>query len=219
MLCVMTRRIVLFGGSFDPIHVGHTTVARAANDLLHAERLIFIPARRSPHKDREPVADGSDRLAMIRLAIADHPRLDVSDCELRRAGPSYTLDTVRAFRQMYGDAVELCWLVGADAARDLHRWHRAAELLDACRVCVMRRGGAPVPDWSPVARALGRERADALAANVIETPLVDVSSSAIREDLARGKDVSDRLAPAVWNYIRRRGLYRAQNAAGPGVFD
>jgi len=214
---VSKRRVVLFGGTFDPIHVGHTTVARAALEQLGGERLIFIPARRSPHKHIAPVASGEHRLAMVRLAIAGDPRLEVSDCELHRPDPSYTLETVQHFRRIHGQDVELCWLIGADAAVDLHRWYRVGELLERCRICVMRRPGTPQPDVSKLEAVVGSQRARALREDVVRTPLIDASSSQVRQGLARGRDVRGLLDPAVLAYIQRHGLYGACNGRGGGT--
>ena len=97
----MKRRIALFGGTFDPIHKGHMIVARSAAEYISAEEVIFIPARRSPHKHCSTVAGGKDRLAMISAAIVGKSKFCVSDCELKRAEPSYTLDTVREFKRIY----------------------------------------------------------------------------------------------------------------------
>jgi nicotinate-nucleotide adenylyltransferase len=124
--------IILFGGSFDPIHNGLLAVAAYAFERLEARRLIFVPARRSPHKGAGPRADGASRLAMIRLAIAGREGFEVSDCELHRAEPSYTLDTVRHFREQVGNDVEIFWLVGVDAGADLDKWYHIDELQDMC---------------------------------------------------------------------------------------
>lgn len=201
------RRIVLFGGSFDPIHVGHTTVVAQASSHLAAETVIFIPARRSPLKAASPQATDADRVAMIERALSDHPGWQVSDCELRRPAPSYTLDTVRHFRALYGRNAQLTWLIGADTVQDLPNWHGIDRLLDLCTVAAMSRAGCPRPDFSPFLSLWGQERVRTLQENVIETPLVDVSSTQIRRRLARGQDVSAMLHPGVLEYIRTRGLY------------
>jgi len=203
----MKRCIVLFGGTFDPVHAGHTTVAEFAAERLGAEKVIFIPAKRSPHKHVAPVASGDDRLAMLRLATAGRPRFEVSDCELRRKGPSYTLDTVLYFRKRFGGGADLCWLIGADMLTDLPKWHRVGDLLDQCSVCVMRRGGYPPPKFDGL-ESFGEERLARLRANVLETPSVDLSSTEIRGKLARGAKVTGLLCPSVLDYIEKNGLYR-----------
>ena len=113
------RTITLFGGTFDPIHLGHTTVARAAAELIRAEKIIFIPAKRSPLKGFLPRASDEDRLQMITLAIADEERFEVSDYELSKPAPSYTLETVRRFQKACGADTSIHWLIGADGIDDL----------------------------------------------------------------------------------------------------
>ncbi|HSR08852.1 MAG TPA: nicotinate-nicotinamide nucleotide adenylyltransferase, partial [Bryobacteraceae bacterium] len=107
---MVTRRIALFGGTFDPIHVGHTTVADAAAQRIGAEQVVLIPAKISPLKGFFPFASDNDRLKMIELAIADHELFSASDCELKRPAPSYTLDTVRQFQRDYGPQAHIHWL-------------------------------------------------------------------------------------------------------------
>ena len=204
----MKRRIALFGGSFDPIHVGHTGVARVAAQQLQAETLIFIPAKCSPLKGSLPRADDDDRLKMIELAIQTEPGFVVDDCELRRPAPSYTLDTVRQFQARYGSETSIHWLLGADSVGDLTYWHEVESLLDTCNVSVMYRGGYDAPVFDEYTSLWGSERIAKLQANIVETPAIDVSSTQIRERLAAGEDVSNALHPDVADYIRQRHLYK-----------
>jgi nicotinate-nucleotide adenylyltransferase len=205
----MTRRnIALFGGTFDPIHLGHTRVAEAAAQQIEAERVVFIPAKCSPLKGFLPNATDEDRLRMIELAIRDNARFCVSDCELRRPAPSYTLDTVKYFQQEYGADTSLYWLLGADSVNDLLLWHRIEELIDVCHLAVMVRGGYEKPSFDRHREALGAERVEKLRRDVIETPAIEISSTEVRKRLADGQDVSDLLDPKVEQYIRQRGLYR-----------
>ena len=131
------RRVALFGGTFDPIHVGHTTVAVDAAEQIGAEKVVFIPAKRSPLKGFFPKASDKDRLIMIALAIADHKMFEVSDYELNKPGPSYTLETVRRFQADYGSGTSIYWLAGADSVDELALWYKIAELIDECNISVM----------------------------------------------------------------------------------
>jgi len=207
---VMRMKIALFGGTFDPIHKGHVIVAESAAAHIGADKVIFVPAKRSPHKDPCPVASGDDRLKMISLAIAGREGLAVSNCELIRPEPSYTLTTVREFRQIYGQETVICWLVGADSVKDLPNWHCIGELIDEFNLCVMFRGGVEEPDFSSIEAVLGRDRVEKLRRNVIATALIDISSTRIRKRLAQGSDVTDMLEPAVLQYIREHNLYCAK---------
>jgi nicotinate-nucleotide adenylyltransferase len=204
------RKIALFGGTFDPIHLGHTTVAAAASEHIGAEKIIFIPAKRSPLKGSLPKASDQDRLKMIALAIAGNQIFDVSDYELKRLEPSYTLETVRQFQADYGSETVIYWLIGADSVDDLLYWYGITELIDECNLCTMYRAGCKKPDFAKFMAFWGAERTEKLQQNIIQTPLVDISSTEIRNRLAAGRDVSGMLRPAVAEYIRKRGLYKSK---------
>lgn len=202
------EKIILFGGSFDPVHRGHLEVAQAAKEALDAARVIFIPAKRSPLKDQFPTADASDRLEMIRLAIAGRPGFEVSDCELKRPDPSYTLDTVREFREKLPPQTVLYWLVGADAVRQLPHWYRVHELLELCEFAVMYRAGYSLPDFSQLEGQFSSEQVDRLRRNVVAVPLIDISSTEVRRRLESDEPTEDLLPGAVCKYIQAKGLYQ-----------
>ncbi len=202
------RKIILFGGTFDPVHLGHTSVAVFAADSIKAEKVIFIPAKRSPLKNLLPKAGDSDRFAMIALAIAGNNKFELSDCELKKNTPSYTLDTVREFKKAYGQDVDICWLVGADSLEELPYWYKITELIDECNLCVMYRAGYKKPDFTKFIEQWRNERVEKLQRNIIQTPLIDISSTEIRKRLAAGKDVSKMLHPAVTDYIAKHSLYK-----------
>ena len=202
------RRIVLFGGTFDPIHLGHTTVARDAAEHIGAEKLIFIPAKRSPLKGFLPRASDDDRLQMISLSIAGQDNFEVSDFELKKPAPSYTLETVERFQAECGGQTSIYWLIGADAVGDLVYWHKIVELIDACNLATMYRAGLEPPDFAGFESLWGRQRVEKLQRNILATPLVEISSTEIRNRLAEGRDASRMLNKAVLGYIRQHRLYR-----------
>ena len=202
------RKITLFGGTFDPIHLGHITVAAEAAKHIGAEKLIFIPAKRSPLKGFTPCASEEDRVAMIALAIAGNKIFELSDYELKKGEPSYTLQTVRKFQADYGSETEIYWLIGADSIDDLAHWYKITELIDECIVSTMYRAGFEPPDFSKFKALWGRKRVEKLQRNVIQTSLIDISSTEIRDKLAHGLDVTDMLHPAVAEYIHEHGLYQ-----------
>jgi nicotinate-nucleotide adenylyltransferase len=204
------RRIALFGGTFDPIHLGHTTVAATAAEHIGAEVIVFVPAKCSPLKDRLPEASDNDRLQMIALAIAGNKNFQLSDHELQKSEPSYTLETARQFQADYGSDTLVYWLIGADNVDDLPRWYRIAELIDECNLSVMYRGGCPPPDFGKFADIWGIQRVEKLQRNVVETPLIDISSTEIRNRLAAGRDVTKMLSPLVADYIREHNLYQSK---------
>jgi len=198
-------KIILFGGTFDPIHNGHIGVAQHALECLGGDVLIFIPARQSPHKKQAPT-DGAHRLAMIRCAIASSGQFSVSDCELHREGPSYTVDTVRFFRDHVGQGAAIYWLIGADQLDDLAKWYQVEELLDACHISTMVRGGYPEPDMGRFEGVFRREHVEQLRRDIVRTPEIPVSGTEIRRQLSEGRMPGEVPACAA-EYIRRYGLY------------
>jgi nicotinate-nucleotide adenylyltransferase len=211
----MTRRkIALFGGTFDPIHIGHTTVAADAAERIGAEKIIFIPAKLSPLKGFLPRADDAHRLKMISLAIAGEKKFQVSDYELKKPAPSYTLETVQKFQSDYGRQTIIHWLIGADTVDDLAYWYKITELIDACNLTTMYRAGCEPPDFTKFEGIWGRQRIEKLQRNIIETPLVDISSTEIRDLIAKNGDFSEMLHPAVADYIRKNGLYKSKKSEG-----
>ena len=201
------RKTALFGGTFDPIHLGHTTVAAAACESVGADKVIFVPARRSPLKAFFPEASDEDRLEMIKLATSDNKMFGFSNYELKKTGPSYTLETVRYFRQQFRNDVSILWFMGADTLEDLPHWYGITELIDECNLSVMYRAGFAPPDFTKFIPLWGEQRVGKLQRNVIETPLVDISSTEIRKRLASGKEVTGMISPKVLHYIREKRLY------------
>jgi nicotinate-nucleotide adenylyltransferase len=207
---VIRRKIALFGGTFDPVHLGHTIVARAAGEYIGAERIIFVPAKLSPLKGSFPKASDMDRFRMLSLATAGENILEVSDCELKRSAPSYTIDTIRQFQSKYGGETSVYWLLGADGIEELVHWHEIAELIDQCTLATMYRAGCKQPDFGKFEPLWGRSRIEKLRKNIIPTPLVDISSSKIRSRLATGQDVTQLLHPQVVSYIYEHKLYGSE---------
>jgi nicotinate-nucleotide adenylyltransferase len=186
-------RVGVFGGTFDPVHVGHLAIAMATVESIPLDRVLFVLARRSPLKDRAPVASESDRLEMLRLAVADEPRFATSRSELDREGPSYTVDTLE---QLAGPD-ELFLILGADALADIARWHRPERIAELATIVVAARPGAPA------ATAADRRL-------LVDTPLCDISSRELRARAARGRSLRYLVPDNVWRYIEERGLYRAE---------
>jgi len=203
------RKIALFGGTFDPIHLGHTTVAADAVEHIGAEKIIFVPAKRSPLKGFLPRANDNHRLNMISLAIADEKNLHFSDYELKRQAPSYTLETIRKFQADYGSETSIHWLIGADGVDDLTYWYKITELIDACDLTTMYRAGCEPPDFAKFEEIWGRQRIEKLQRNIIQTPLVDISSTEIRDIIAKNGEYSKMLHPAVAEYILQNRLYQS----------
>ena len=208
------KKIILFGGTFDPVHLGHTTVASAAVEYIGAGQLFFIPTKRSPLKGAVPRASDIDRLNMLSLAVSHEKYFTVSDYEINKPAPSYTLDTVRHFQSQFGSDCSLFWLVGADSIDDLIFWHKVTELIDECNVAMMYRADFKRPDFTKFERIWGKDRIEKLQRNIVPAPLVKISSTEVRKRLASGVDVSQMLDNAVLSYIIEHSLYgsKPQNA-------
>ncbi len=205
-------RIGLYGGSFDPIHNGHLIVARAIVEKLCLERVIFLPSARPPHKPDERLADPTHRAEMVKLAIADEPGFDFSDYDLTREGPSYTIDTVRFFRGRFGSGANLFWIIGADSLAELTSWRCAGELVDACQIVTAVRAGSEEPSWDELGSALSDAQVETLRAGVLETPVIEISSTDIRERIQSHRSIRYLVPDAVRAYMEGHGLYRAPSA-------
>jgi len=194
----VSLRLGILGGTFDPIHLGHLILAELARYLLRLDRVLFVPARIPPHKGESPTSP-EHRLHMTRLATRDNPHFAVSDLELRREGPSYTVDTLRALRDESPDA-EHYLLMGADSARDLGSWKDHEVLLEGSTVVVLGRAGVESEDLPPdVSRR----------ATLLSTPRLEISSSQIRHLVRDGGPIRYLVTEPVESYIRSEGLYRS----------
>ena len=199
----MPRAIGLLGGTFNPVHEGHLSIAREALRLFALDAVWFIPCAVPPHKPVHDLASNADRLAMLRLAIAGEPRFAALDVEFNRPGKSYTLDTVRALRALHpGDA--FTFIVGADTLPELPPWHRPLELLPLVRIVSLARPGF-VPDAAAI--RLPPPWPERLLADLRTGEPLAVSSREIRAKIAAGQPVS--LVPdSVLRYIEEHNLYR-----------
>ena len=212
-------RVGVFGGSFDPPHVGHRRMARAAFDGCSLEHLIWIPAARPPHKEGRELAAGADRARMIELMLAEDPLADgpaaesIWTVELERSGPSYTVDTLRQLVPELAPRHELHLLVGTDNLPGLGSWREIDAILALARPIVLPRTlpGEAAGDFDLEACLGGLSEASRarVRAGLLDCPRINVGSTALRERLADGGDPGDALLPSVRAYIREAGLYRA----------
>lgn len=199
--------ILLFGGSFDPIHHGHLIVSRHAAEHLGVERVVLIPSANPPHKQRIVLAPAANRIELCRLAVNGDALFEVSDWETGQAAPSYTLHTVRHFRVLWPEA-PLYWLIGMDSLAELSSWYRVGELASLCTLVTVRRPGSPEPDLSPLAGLMSAEQLRELGEHILVSPLVDVSATDIRARVRGGRSIRYLVPDAVREAIRARGLYR-----------
>nr|WP_019364041.1 nicotinate-nucleotide adenylyltransferase [Pseudomonas luteola] len=212
----MVTRIGLFGGTFDPIHIGHLRSALEVAEQLGLDELRLIPGARPPHRNA-PQVSAQQRLEMVRLAVEGVEYLHVDDIEFRRERPSYTIETLEALRRDMGPHVQLLLMLGWDAFCGLPGWHRWTELLDHCHILVLQRPDADSePPQALCDLIAARTPSDPQALSgpagqityIWQTPLA-VSATQIRGLLAAGKSVRFLVPDAVMNYIETHGLYRA----------
>jgi len=196
-------RVGIVGVTFDPIHVGHLAVARAALECVPLDLVLLIPAALPPHRGAAQ-APAADRLEMTRLAAAGEQRLRVSDLELRRGGASYTVDTLEELRRARPEDV-LYLVLGWDAAREIRSWRRPDRVLELATLVVVSRPHLPPPAESDL-RAAGLDPARTVLCDA-RTP--EVAATAIRDRVAAGEALDGLVEPAVAAYIARRGLYRS----------
>ena len=200
-------RLLVFGGSFNPVHNGHLLLAREILRHRLGEALLFVPARSPPHKSALHLAPETDRLAMLSLAIPALPNAYVSDLEFHRPGLSYTIDTLETL-QAELPGVQLVFIMGMDSLVSLHTWHRARELAENWQLLIYPRPGIPVPAKKQLNAFFGEAVAARLLASVQELPLFDISSSSIRQLVASEKSIDNLLPSAVMGYILDKGLYK-----------
>jgi nicotinate-nucleotide adenylyltransferase len=184
------KKIGIFGGTFDPIHLGHVLLARDALEQLPLDSLLFIPAARSPHKLGQQAAAPDLRAEMIRAAIEGEPRFCLDELELARPAPSYSVDTIETLKRREPDA-EFVFLIGEDNVARLPSWHRFAELQKMVQFVVLDRSGLKSEHAYPAIRRH-----------------VDISATDIRNRVARGQSIRYLVPPAVEQIIRERQLYR-----------
>ena len=199
------RRLGILGGTFDPPHIGHLVLGEYAAEALDFEKVLFVPAADPPHKTDVRKSPVEHRLAMLQIALADNPRFAISQVDIDRPGPHYSLDTVKIIQQQNPDA-ELYFVMGGDSLRDLPTWYAPEKLIEHCRLAVMERPG--VNAYPAMHEAILPD----LAARVtmIDAPVLEIASSEIVPRLQQGRSARYLVPDGVLRYIHEHGLYRKQ---------
>jgi nicotinate-nucleotide adenylyltransferase len=210
----MPESLGVMGGTFDPIHLGHLLAAEEARQRFHIERVVFIPNREPPHKRDYAVTSPEHRYAMTVLATAGNPHFEASRMEIDRPGPSYTVDTMRAFREELGAEARLYFITGADAIIETVTWRRPEEIAALCEFVAVTRPGYPLERLSEAELAPGTR------IHVLHMPGLEISSTEIRRRVAAGESVRYLVPPPVARYIETNRLYTTRGgvraACGPG---
>lgn len=189
-------RIGILGGSFDPIHKGHLTLAQEATRQFKLDKILFIPAALPPHKKEDfQLTPAPLRARMVALAIQDDPRWELSDLELRRPGPSYTVDTLRELRKCYPPPHELFFIAGADSFHDLKGWKNPEEILALCQWIVAPRVSSKLPDPLPP------------GFHLLRVAPIPISATELRDGIRRGENLSEWIPERVQDYLKKQKIY------------
>ena len=192
------KKICLFGGTFDPLHIGHLLVAQTIFEAENFDNIVFIPTLKTPRKNN--ITHIKDRLAMLRMGVTSNPNFEISDLEIQRGGTSYSIDTIREYKsdQDY-DSRELYYLIGSDSLQTFHTWKEPREILDECQVIVALRPGfrpSDISNW-----ILRKVRFASI-------PRFEISSSTIRSRWQENKTIRYMVTQPVWEYINDHGIYK-----------
>ncbi|MCE3016049.1 MAG: nicotinate-nucleotide adenylyltransferase [Pirellula sp.] len=199
------KKIGIYGGSFDPIHIAHLILAECCRESLQLDEVRFVPANISPLKQSGNPLDGKHRVEMLRLAIRGNEQFILDTRELDRAGVSYTIDTVQSMAQEFPDA-ELILLMGADSLMDIAKWKSPEQLLSLVSIGAIARGGVGEPPWEALRPFVSEARWKQIQRKVT-APSLDLSSSNLRQRIRDGLSIRYQLPESVEDYIKQHQLY------------
>lgn len=200
------KKIGIFGGTFDPVHLGHINLALDAKLQAGLDKVIFIPAKLQPFKLDKRVTDGKDRLAMLREAVSDISGLEVSSYELDAEGISYTYLTMRAMKKAFGDDAKLYFIMGTDSFLKLEKWKNSRELLETCSYIIGTRPGYKHEELELCIERICRDYNTEV--RNIDNVQLDISSTEIRRRIDKGISCGDLIPDKVERYIKDNGLYK-----------
>lgn len=200
-------RVGIFGGTFDPVHLGHLILAEQARDQGRLDQVWFVPAPRPPQKGETGITRFEQRVEMLQLAIAGQPAFVVNELEKERTGPSYTVDTLAELRRRHPDH-RFVLLIGGDSLADLPTWRDPVGIVAHAGLMVMARPGTPLLDAAELSRRLRLPADSPLEVHVLQTPQIDIASRDLRQRVAAGRSIRYLVPRAVEVYVGDRKLYR-----------
>lgn len=200
-------RIGIFGGSFDPVHMGHLWIAGAAVETLGLDELRFLPAAKNPLKEHGPVASDAQRVEMLRLAIGGNAAFRVDEREIARGQISYTVDTLREYRDEFPDA-DLFFIIGGDSLGDFDRWKSPAEILKLASLACVRRGGQGGLQYDKLDAFCDERSRRRIEANEIVMPVIELSSRDVRQRIMDQRSIRYMVPAAVESMIKSETVYR-----------
>jgi len=198
-------RIGLLGGTFDPIHIGHLTLGEAVRTKLKLDKVLFVVAGNPYLKTERKITDARHRVEMVRLAIKGNPGFELSTLEVERGGPSYSVETVAELKEKYYKNDEIYFLLGWDNLLELPRWKEPARLVSLCYLAAVPRVGYPMPDLKVMEKEIPGIASKTI---ILDSPLINISATVVRERLSRGLSLKSLIPDAVIDYIRKNNLYR-----------
>ena len=197
----------IFGGTFDPVHLGHLLLAETCLEQCALDEICCVPALIPPHKQQHTLTSASQRVEMLQLAVSGHRQLTVSTLELDRGGVSYTWETLQAIHEAHPDC-ELCFLMGADSLHDLPHWREPQRICELALPITVRRVGSAEIDFNPLENIAQPHQIAEMRRCQVEMPLIELSRTNLRQRIAAGQSVRFRLPRAVEKYIETQGLYQ-----------
>jgi nicotinate-nucleotide adenylyltransferase len=204
----LTRKIGLYGGTFDPPHLGHLISAQTVAEAIGLDRVIFLPVGQPPHKRNHPISPADRRVEMVSLAIAENPIFELSDWEIRQDGPGYTIHTIRHFQQEMAED-ELYWIIGADSLADLPTWFEFESLIESTNIVTAWRGGIDLEQVLATLKGqLKPAHFEKLRKNIVRTPMIEIAARDLRTRVRQGQSLRYFVPAAVEAYIDKEGLYR-----------
>lgn len=201
----MQKRIAVFGGTFDPIHIGHLIVAEMARQEYTFDKVIFMPTASSPHKKDRYISPQEHRFNMVSLALEDNPYFEVSDMELKRQGTSYTVDTLKALHTIYDSQWEIWMIIGGDMLLDIDTWKNVDDIIKMSNFAVYMRPDSSESECRAKAKMLQKQANTAI--KFVHGPKIEISSTFIRQKMGQGDSIRYMVPARVEEYIKNKGLF------------
>lgn len=203
----MCKRLGIYGGSFDPVHIGHLVMAELVRQECKLNKVLFIPAGNPPHKTNRQLAPALERYDMVQLAIEGNPYFEVSSIEIEREGKSFTIDTLKELREIYSSSWEFWLIIGMDSLLEIKTWRKVDEIVKICNLAVYARPGYSLDANRKEIETLRRELGDIEIA-FVPGPLIGISSTEIRQRIRANKSIRYLVPEAVQAYIQEHSLYK-----------
>ncbi|NLJ41849.1 MAG: nicotinate-nucleotide adenylyltransferase [Clostridiales bacterium] len=211
----MKKRLGIFGGTFDPIHIGHLIIAEAARQECDLEKVLFIPVNSPPHKNDRIVSSPDHRFEMTRLAVEDNSCFEALNIELKRGGISYTIDTLTALDGIYSGDYEFWLILGGDSLLAIETWKEHEKVIDMCNLAVSARPGYSYDKCKVKSEELRNTWETKI--QFIDSPLIDISSTDIRHRIAKGRPVRYMVPDKVWEYLIVNSVFLYNSSAPTGI--